>query len=192
MRRATFARVVVGVAWSVALGACGERKSDGAPPPSAVAAESSSEVSSAVPPSTPSGQTANAPSVGDGRTLPDGRRVIGLTDPKKSLEGAPIIRITPKAIFVDAEEVDATEPIVKAGKMRKVEGVFAALKRRHDAFRAERPMGDFPGVVVIDTEEDVAALVVKAVFQTAAFAGYPNVGFVMKQPSPPAVDPAQP
>jgi biopolymer transport protein ExbD len=38
---------------------------------------------------------------------------------------------------------------------------------------------EFPGVVVLEVDQDVQALVVKSVFQTAAFAGYPNVSFMV-------------
>ena len=41
------------------------------------------------------------------------------------------------------------------------------------------PGKDFPGVVVLQVDQDVQAVVVKSVFQTAAFAGYPNVSFMV-------------
>ena len=40
-------------------------------------------------------------------------------------------------------------------------------------------LGLFPGVVVLQIDQDVQAIVVKSVFQTAAFAGYPNVSFMV-------------
>jgi hypothetical protein len=41
------------------------------------------------------------------------------------------------------------------------------------------PGKEFPGVVVLQIDQDVTAVVVKSVFQTAAFAGYPNVSFMV-------------
>ena len=38
---------------------------------------------------------------------------------------------------------------------------------------------EFPGVVVLQIDQDVQAIVVKSVFQTAAFAGFPNVSFMV-------------
>ena len=43
------------------------------------------------------------------------------------------------------------------------------------------PGKDFPGVVVLQVDQDVPAVVVKSCFQTAAFAGYPNVSFMVNQ-----------
>ena len=41
------------------------------------------------------------------------------------------------------------------------------------------PGKDFPGVVILQIDQDVKAVVVKSVFQTAAFSGYPNVSFMV-------------
>ena len=41
------------------------------------------------------------------------------------------------------------------------------------------PNKPFPGVCILQVDQDVPALVVKSVFQTAAFAGYPNVSFMV-------------
>jgi penicillin-binding protein 2 len=40
---------------------------------------------------------------------------------------------------------------------------------------------EFPGVVVLEIDQDVQAVVVKSVFQTAAFAGYPRVSFMVNK-----------
>jgi len=40
---------------------------------------------------------------------------------------------------------------------------------------------EFPGVVILQIDQDVQAIVVKSVFQTAAFAGYPNISFMVSR-----------
>ena len=49
----------------------------------------------------------------------------------------------------------------------------------HEIAKQINPGKEFPGVVILQVDKRVPALVVKSVFQTAAFAGYPNVSFMV-------------
>jgi hypothetical protein len=65
--------------------------------------------------------------------------------------------------------------------MHKVDELFNVLKQRREQFRQNEPGKEFPGVVILQVDENVPAIVVKCVFQTAAFAGYPNVSFMVQK-----------
>ena len=53
------------------------------------------------------------------------------------------------------------------------------LKAKREVWKQLHPGKEFPGVVVLQIDQDVQAIVVKSVFQTAAFSGYPNVSFMV-------------
>jgi len=74
-------------------------------------------------------------------------------------------------VLVDGVEVARTDEIAKDGRLRKVDGLFDALRLR----RVDHP--DRSRKVVLDVQSDVPAVVVKSVFQTAAFAGYADIHF---------------
>lgn len=63
------------------------------------------------------------------------------------------------------------DEIAKDWRLLKVDGLFDALRlRRGDHAEPSRK-------VVLEVQNDVPAIVVKSVFQTAVFAGYPDVHF---------------
>ncbi len=57
--------------------------------------------------------------------------------------------------------------------------LFNVLKNKRELWKQINPGREFPGVAVLQVDRRVPALVVKSVFQTAAFAGYPNVSFMV-------------
>ena len=65
--------------------------------------------------------------------------------------------------------------------MQKVEELFNLLKAKRELWKSVQPDKPFPGVVILQIDENVPAIVVKSVFQTAAFAGYPNVSFMVSK-----------
>ena len=58
-------------------------------------------------------------------------------------------------------------------------GLFTLLKNKRELWKQVQPNKPFPGVCILQVDQNVPALVVKSVFQTAAFAGYPNVSFMV-------------
>jgi hypothetical protein len=67
--------------------------------------------------------------------------------------------------------------------MQRIDELFNILKSKRELWKSVQGGSGkaFPGVCVLQVDEKVPALVVKSVFQTSAFAGYPNVSFMVGQ-----------
>ena len=91
---------------------------------------------------------------------------------------APMVAITGSQILVDGTPAGNTRAIEDSKRLQRVDELFNILKGKREVWKQARPGKDFPGVVVLQVDQDVQAVVVKSVFQTAAFAGYPNVSFM--------------
>src|SRR5687767_844451 len=104
--------------------------------------------------------------------LPNAENVIDMTD-------APMVAITGTQILVDGSAAGNTRAIEEANRLQRVEELFNVLKNKRDLWKQLNPGKEFGGVVVLQVDKRVEALVVKSVFQTAAFAGYPNVSFMV-------------
>jgi biopolymer transport protein ExbD len=106
--------------------------------------------------------------------LPMAENTINMID-------APIVAISGTNILVDGAPAGSTRPIEDSGRLMKIDDLHNILKNKRDLWKQINPKGAFPGVVVMQVDHRVSALVVKSVFQTAAFAGYPNVSFMVGQ-----------
>ena len=73
----------------------------------------------------------------------------------------------------------STRVIEEANRLQRVEELFNILKNKRELWKQLNPAKEFPGVIILQVDRKVQALVVKSVFQTAAFAGYPNVSFMV-------------
>lgn len=104
--------------------------------------------------------------------LPNAENVIDMTD-------APMVAITGTQILVDGTPAGNTRAIVEANRLQRVDELFNVLKNKRELWKQLNPGKEFGGVVVLQVDRKVEALVVKSVFQTAAFAGYPNVSFMV-------------
>lgn len=94
--------------------------------------------------------------------------------------GSPIVTVSGDDVSVDGTTVDHVRPILDAGRLQRVDGLFRALKGQREAWKATHANDEaFPGVVAIAVDPATPAIVVKSVFQTAAFAGFPNTCFVV-------------
>jgi len=97
---------------------------------------------------------------------------------------APMVAVNGNQILVDGTLAGSTRAVVELGRMQKIDELFNLLKNKRELWKQLQPNKPFPGVVILQVDADVPALVVKSVFQTAAFAGYPNVSFMVgKLPS---------
>lgn len=88
----------------------------------------------------------------------------------------PIVKIHDNGVFIGDREVARTDAITKSNRMQRIDGLFDALKE----IRATR--GSPPPThqtVILDIAFDVPAIVVKSVFQTASYAGFDDVEFMM-------------
>lgn len=91
-----------------------------------------------------------------------------------------------EAIYIDALRVAALEPLRAGAKRQRVDAVFNNLKAQRTAWLAAHPNEEFTGVVSLWVDEGTSLLALKSVFQTSAFAGYPNAIFVTRSRSQPA------
>jgi len=92
---------------------------------------------------------------------------------------APIVAIAGSQVFVDGAPSGNTRAIEDSKRLQRVDELFNILKGKRELWKQLHPGRDFPGVVLLQVDQDVQAIVVKSIFQTAAFAGYPNVGFMV-------------
>src|SRR5437773_6478117 len=94
---------------------------------------------------------------------------------------APMVAITGSQILVDGIPSGSTRAIEEANRLQRVDELFNVLKSKRELWKQINPGKTFPGVCVLQVDKRVTALVVKSVFQTAAFAGYPQVSFMTKR-----------
>jgi biopolymer transport protein ExbD len=92
---------------------------------------------------------------------------------------APMIAVNGNQILVDGTLAGSTRAIEELGRLQKIDELFAILKNKRELWKQLQPGKPFPGVCILQVDQNVPALVVKSVFQTAAFAGYPNVSFMV-------------
>jgi len=92
---------------------------------------------------------------------------------------APLVGVVGGQILVDGASTGNTRDIEESKQVKRIEELFNVLKAKRELWKQTRPGKEFPGVVVLQIDRDVPAVVVKSVFQTSAFAGYPNVSFMV-------------
>jgi hypothetical protein len=82
-------------------------------------------------------------------------------------------------ILVDGAPAGNTRAVEESDRIQRVDELFGILKAKRELWKQTHPNKDFPGVVLLQIDQNVKAVVVKSVFQTAAFAGFPNVSFMV-------------
>lgn len=92
---------------------------------------------------------------------------------------APMISIVGSQIRVDGAVAGSTRGVLDSGRLQKIDELHGILKNKREMWKQIHPQESFPGVVIMQVDYRVPALVVKSVFQTAARAGYPNVSFMV-------------
>ena len=106
--------------------------------------------------------------------LPKAENTMDMTD-------APMVAVNGSQILVDGVAAGSTRAIEEANRMQRIDELFNILKSKRELWKATNPGKSFPGVCVLQVDEKVPALAVKSAFQTAAFAGFPNVSFMVGQ-----------
>ena len=115
------------------------------------------------------------PTIPPGVQLPKEENTLDMID-------APLVAVIGSQILVDGSGAGTTHAIEESGRLQRIDELFNILKQKREMWKATHPAGkDFPGVVVLQIDQNVPAIVVKSVFQTAAFSGYPNVSFMVDQ-----------
>jgi biopolymer transport protein ExbD len=104
--------------------------------------------------------------------LPKAENTVDMVD-------APMLSINGSQVLVDGTPSGSTRAIEEAGRLQRVDELYNILKSKRELWKSTNAGKPFPGVCVLAVDQEVSALVVKSVFQTAAFAGYPNVSFMV-------------
>jgi biopolymer transport protein ExbD len=99
---------------------------------------------------------------------------------------APMVAVNGNQILVDGQQAGSTRAVEELGRLQKIDELFNMLKQKRELWKQVQPNKPFPGVCILQIDQAVPALVVKSVFQTAAFAGYPNVSFMVRKLPKPA------
>src|SRR5690606_34909687 len=107
-------------------------------------------------------------------TLPQAEDVEAMVE-------APTVAVNGNQVSVDVSLAGSARALDDVGAMQKVDELFDLLKRKRELWKSFHPNKPFPGVAILQVDEDVPALVVKSVFQTAAYAGYPNISFMVRK-----------
>lgn len=107
-----------------------------------------------------------------GVNLPKAENALDMID-------APLVAVAGSQILVDGAPAGNTRAIEDSKRLQRVDELYNLLKGKRETWKQARPGKEFPGVVVLQIDQKVPAVVVKSVFQTAAFAGYPNVSFMV-------------
>jgi len=94
---------------------------------------------------------------------------------------APMVAVNGNQVLVDGQLAGSVRAIEDMGRMQKIDELFDLLKRKRELWKSFHPNKPFPGVCILQVDENVPSLVVKSVFQTAAYAGYPNISFMVKK-----------
>jgi biopolymer transport protein ExbD len=103
----------------------------------------------------------------------------------ESVIEAPTVAVNGNQVLVDGHLAGSTRAIEDLGRMQRLDELFEVLKRKRETWKSFHPNKQFPGVCILQVDEDVPALVVKSVFQTAAYAGYPNISFMVRKRAKP-------
>ena len=115
-----------------------------------------------------SGETPQA----KGLTLPKAENALDMID-------APVVAVVGSQILVDGSPAGNTRAVEESDRMQRIDELFNMLKAKRELWKQTHPNKDFPGVAMLQIDQNIKAVVVKSVFQTAAFAGFPNVSFMV-------------
>lgn len=104
--------------------------------------------------------------------LPEAQNTLDMID-------APMVAVAGSNILVDGSPAGNTRAVEESKRLQRIDELFNILKSKREVWKQLHPGKEFPGVVVLQIDQDVQAVVVKSIFQTAAFAGFPNVSFMV-------------
>ena len=82
-------------------------------------------------------------------------------------------------LSMNGAPVGSVAEIIKKQRLQRLDDLFIALKAYREAWKTAHPSVDFPGVLLLWLDENTPVLTAKSIFQTAAFAGYPNLSFAV-------------
>jgi biopolymer transport protein ExbD len=100
----------------------------------------------------------------------------------QDLVDAPTVQVAAHgAVLLDGAVVSsASELAATNGRVARLEGLFVALRQKHELAKLLRPDAEPPAHVILAIDGDVPAAVVKSVVMTAARSGYPAIDFMVQ------------
>jgi biopolymer transport protein ExbD len=107
-----------------------------------------------------------------GLNLPKAENTLDMID-------APVVAVVGSQILVDGAAAGNSRSVEESDRLQRIDELFNILKAKRELWKQTHPNKDFPGVVMLEIDQNVKAVVVKSVFQTSAFAGFPNVSFMV-------------
>jgi len=107
-----------------------------------------------------------------GLTIPKAENTLDMID-------APMVAVVGSQILVDGSPSGNTRSVEESDRMQRIDELFNILKAKRELWKQTHPNKEFPGVVMLQIDQNIKAVIVKSVFQTAAFAGFPNVSFMV-------------
>jgi biopolymer transport protein ExbD len=110
--------------------------------------------------------------IAKGLNLPKAENTLDMID-------APVVAVVGSQILVDGSPSGNTRTVEESDRMQRIDELFNILKAKRELWKQTHPNKEFPGVAVLEIDQNIKAVVVKSVFQTAAFAGFPNVSFMV-------------
>jgi biopolymer transport protein ExbD len=110
--------------------------------------------------------------IAQGLTLPKAENTLDMID-------APMVAVVGSQILVDGSPSGNTRTVEESDRMQRIDELFNILKAKRELWKQTHPNKEFPGVVMLQIDQNIKAVIVKSVFQTAAFAGFPNVSFMV-------------
>jgi biopolymer transport protein ExbD len=112
--------------------------------------------------------------VAKGLNLPKAENAVDMID-------SPMVSVVGSQILVDGSPSGNTRAVEESDRMQRIDELFNILKAKRELWKQTHPNKEFPGVVLLQIDQNIKAVVVKSVFQTAAFAGFPNVSFMVNK-----------
>jgi biopolymer transport protein ExbD len=94
---------------------------------------------------------------------------------------APLVSVSSGQILLDGVAAGSARSIAESGRLAAVPELREGLEAKRKLWMTVRPGRPFPGECLLQIDRDVPAVVVKSVFQTAVYAGYPTVSFVVRK-----------
>jgi len=97
-----------------------------------------------------------------------------------AIDDAVNVLLEGQQLSVNGAAAGTTVQAVQKQLPQRLDDLLEVLKYRRTAWRSAHPDVGFPGVVLLWLDRKTPIFVVKSIYQTAAFAGYPNASFAVR------------
>jgi len=96
---------------------------------------------------------------------------------------SPVVSVASDVVILDGTVVTTAGELSSfavAGHVARLDGLFAALKQKHELAKQLQPGKEPPTHIILAIDGNVPASVVKSVVMTAARSGYPSIDFMVQ------------